>query len=582
MDHHSRNVKLVQEAVAHKCAHLEADPLLAEHVLSAAGEKKEIRKKKGSPIGLVFALVMITVVAVAISLTHGPEPAPQMDVASLTEDAYPGFTDVRPVLRASDPALAALAADDDAFLDLSVFGFPSWSDCCAAEQGILIYHSSQIFLWNGAEPELTPVEVPPSISFERLFSNEQGIFALSQQGTLYAVQVGEGHAAFDEIAHVPLELDDQQIDKAMLSGESLFVLLSNPFDMSQAPSRSLLEYDLTTGALTWRLTDQPILDAACGNAGDMLLLTKPVDGQACVEILNLDRKERTMIAELPGYSAAGLLYQEEEDAIYVASAGSVYRVEKGKQPILCAYLPESSLRVTSFAVLTADGRYCLHHGDAVYLRSLSDDFAPQKPLMIANVTFDYYGRDGFRAFQQECAYPAAYAATHDSSVEEYLRDFLYGDAADVYGVRDPAVFSALAEKGYCVDLSGSEVISAYVERMYPGIRGAFCRDGKIYAIPFIASFDFRFALGYNPQVMAMMGLTEADLPRTFMEWMAFLEQWADSPVLEENDVELVRASIYGDLRELLLMAILEQQAINCEQKGLPPTFSDEALTALLC
>lgn len=475
----------------------------------------------------------------------------------------------------------ALAASDDAFLSLSPFDLPSWSDCCATEQGILFYHSSQIFLWHEADDELAPIEVPASIAFERLFSNEQGLFALSQQGTLYAVQLEEGRAAFDELAQVPLALDGQQIDKAMLSDESLFLLISNPFDLAEIASRSLLEYDLATGALRPRLTAQPILDAACGPSGYMLLLTKPVDKQACVELLNLDRNERTIITELSGGNAAGIAYQAETNAIYASSAGYVYRIEKGKQPVPCAYLPESTLRNISFAVLAADGRYCLHHDDAVYLRRLSDDFALEQPLMIANATFDYYGRDGFRAFQQECAYPVAYASVSFSSAEEYLRDFLFGNAADVYGVSDPAVFSALMDKGYCVDLSESEMISAYVERMYPGISSAFCRDGKTYAIPFTTSFDFRFVLGYNPRVLEKLGLTEADLPRTFIEWLAFLEEWADSPVLEENELDLVRASFYGDLRELLLMAILDQQAIYCDQYDLAPTFSSQIFTGLL-
>lgn len=577
MDRHSGNVRLVQDAVARKCAHLEADPFLVEHVLATAKAREEARKRQGSAMRMAFALVMITFVAVALSLPHRQETAARLDAATQPEDEYPAFTDVSARI-AADPALAP---GEDAFLDLSAVGLPTWSDCCAAGQGILLYEASRIFLWNGEDAELTPIEVPPSISFERLFSNERGLFALSRQGTLYAVRIREGRADFEEIAQVPLALDDQQIDKAMLDGETLFLLISNPFDMAEVPARTLLACDLVTGKLEQRLTAQPILDAACGRAGELLLLTKRDDGQVVVERLGPERGDRTVIAEWAASGAAGLAYHAETDTVYAACAGSVYRVEQGKEPNPCAYLPQGSLCNTSFAVLTADGRYCLHHDDAVYLRALSEGYAPQEPLMIANMTFDYYGRDGFRAFQWECAYPAAYATAQYAAAEDYLRDFLFGDAADVYAVSDPAVFSTLMEKGYCVDLSGSEVIAAYVARMYPGIRDAFCRDGGIWAIPFITGFDFRFALGYNPRVLEMIGLTEADLPRDFMEWMAFLEAWADSPVLEENNMDLVRASLYGDLRELLLMTMLEQQAMDCDRRGLPPTFTSEAFTALL-
>ena len=59
MDNYRKNVKLVQEAVDQKCAFLQPDPFLVQHVLSAANEKGEVKVKKRISVGLVFALALV-------------------------------------------------------------------------------------------------------------------------------------------------------------------------------------------------------------------------------------------------------------------------------------------------------------------------------------------------------------------------------------------------------------------------------------------------------------------------------------------------------------------------------------------
>lgn len=104
MDNHRENVKLVQEAVEKKCAGLLPDPFLAQRVLNAAGEHRNPRERKPFSVGLAFALVLMTVITVAVSLNREPEQSPQVVTASLPEGEEPGFTHVnpsRPLLPAS-------------------------------------------------------------------------------------------------------------------------------------------------------------------------------------------------------------------------------------------------------------------------------------------------------------------------------------------------------------------------------------------------------------------------------------------------------------------------------------------------
>ena len=107
MDNHRRNVQLVQEAVGRKCADLEHDPYLVQRVLNAAEEKEKARKpekRKGFSVSLAFALVLMMVGAVAISLVRGQERMPLVVAASQPEDDEQGFTNVnvsKPLLPAS-------------------------------------------------------------------------------------------------------------------------------------------------------------------------------------------------------------------------------------------------------------------------------------------------------------------------------------------------------------------------------------------------------------------------------------------------------------------------------------------------
>lgn len=105
MDQHHKNVKLVQEAVERKCAGLLPDPFLAQRVLNAAEKNGKTRERKPFSVGLAFALVLMTVLTVAVSLNRVPESVPpQVVAASLPDGDEPGFTAIS---AASQPKTAS-------------------------------------------------------------------------------------------------------------------------------------------------------------------------------------------------------------------------------------------------------------------------------------------------------------------------------------------------------------------------------------------------------------------------------------------------------------------------------------------
>ena len=94
MNQHRKNVALVQEAVERKCADLQPDPFLAQRVMNADVETP--RRRSPFSVGLAFALVLVTVVTVALTLNRVPETAPPIVATSLPDGEEQGFTHVSP------------------------------------------------------------------------------------------------------------------------------------------------------------------------------------------------------------------------------------------------------------------------------------------------------------------------------------------------------------------------------------------------------------------------------------------------------------------------------------------------------
>lgn len=109
--------------------------------------------------------------------------------------------------------------------------------------------------------------------------------------------------------------------------------------------------------------------------------------------------------------------------------------------------------------------------------------------------------------------------------DELLRQLLTRDPEfDVFTMLSDATnVSSVIDKGFCLDLSGSEVIRDAFSRMHPAIADYFRRGDAIYAIP--GSIGFSGELMCNEEVWRELGYTEADVPKSFPAFLDFLETW---------------------------------------------------------
>ena len=108
------------------------------------------------------------------------------------------------------------------------------------------------------------------------------------------------------------------------------------------------------------------------------------------------------------------------------------------------------------------------------------------------------------------------------------------------------------DKGYALDLSGSEIIREAVARLHPTIRSWVEQDGHIYGFPYSVEFK-PTPMICNPEAWEALGYTEDDIPQSFPEFLDFLDAWvarqrqdfrSDYWVFNSMDVTAYTASWY--------------------------------------
>ena len=92
-----------------------------------------------------------------------------------------------------------------------------------------------------------------------------------------------------------------------------------------------------------------------------------------------------------------------------------------------------------------------------------------------------------------------------------------------------AEWHALMYKGYCYDLSDSEILSDAISRMHPSIAAQATYEGHIYAIPKSINFIY---YQINRDTWIRAGFTLDEVPQTFPQLLDFLSMWCDR--IEDN------------------------------------------------
>jgi hypothetical protein len=122
-------------------------------------------------------------------------------------------------------------------------------------------------------------------------------------------------------------------------------------------------------------------------------------------------------------------------------------------------------------------------------------------------------------------------------------------------------FANLLDKGYCADLSSSQMLAEQINKMYPFLRDSVTRDGKFYALPVEL---YSYGLSYSPMYWKEAGL-EDRMPKSFLELIEFMNWWAKEGKEAHTDYMLMEG--VSDYRSTMLDMALNLYMQYCQAQG---------------
>ena len=217
---------------------------------------------------------------------------------------------------------------------------------------------------------------------------------------------------------------------------------------------------------------------------------------------------------LPGSPA----YNEKTDTLVYVLNGQVMRVEGMN---FAAAQPVNSVPTNGDSdksnVLTDDGLYIVMGYDAVLARNTDPAARSQTRLTVQRQYIDSVEN---AAFDFSNRHPEAELRMVDT-VGDVVQAMMNQSAdIDVYVLNvQNSDYAALINRGFLADLSGSQTLSAFADRMYPWLSRVAQKDGKLLALP--VRVDTR-TYAWVPEAWKKLGLDESDVPTTWVQFFDFL------------------------------------------------------------
>ncbi len=270
---------------------------------------------------------------------------------------------------------------------------------------------------------------------------------------------------------------------------------------------------------------------------------------------------------------------------YDPGTGTVYLVRKGEidastcfaEPVPAARMP---IRKALFGGALLPGGYlALPYEDGVRLYLTGPDAVKALPLKIAGNNAANLPMEAFSDLHPEITF--SLSDPYLRSTLELVTHMKSGDsAADIYCISLMNYsLDVLYEKGYYAGLEDSDAVQSTVGAMYPFLKDALMRDGKIIALPFSKQSNMYV---YNPKAFEEVGLTKKDVPKTYSELLEFITRWGDEFAEQYPSMSLFSPEMEERIfREHILRTILEDRLYACMRKGEPVTYDTDEIKALL-
>ncbi len=241
--------------------------------------------------------------------------------------------------------------------------------------------------------------------------------------------------------------------------------------------------------------------------------------------------EMTLLKELDPeiytYDMGGIAYDAAGDTLYLVVGQKVYRWVALGDGELCAYSPLSYYysQIASCCALAGGRMAFASSSDGAFIRSLDPADLPAETLNI------------YQGFADEAHRKAAAALgdvaitlstdTYYSSAQDLAQAMVSGgDEFDILRLNVNYLdFTRLMEKGYCEDLSGSQIISDFFSSTYDVVQNAMSLDGKVYGVPVMLDINCFGSYMDKKDLNAFLTESGIEVPKTYLDWMQLLTDW---------------------------------------------------------
>lgn len=283
------------------------------------------------------------------------------------------------------------------------------------------------------------------------------------------------------------------------------------------------------------------------------------------------------------YSVNYVAYDAASETLFYVLNGTLYRIS-GMDPdtaeSICpvsagAIYSAASLALGGEAFVCAGSSYVAMYDATVYLDNTTLDISDPTNIYSA----EYYDVQSAAGLALTEAHPDVVVRMVDAPMVTEAMLTRSSDVDIYMTFVDAPDYDALYGRGYMAELDGSDVITSYVSEMYPEVQSKLTKDGHIFAVPI--SFQARNPICYHPLALAELGLTEADIPSTWLEFLRFLPEVM--PLLEENGVVSIFPLKFtpDELRERLFECILDEYMLHMHTTGQELRFDTPLMRSII-
>lgn len=267
-----------------------------------------------------------------------------------------------------------------------------------------------------------------------------------------------------------------------------------------------------------------------------------------------------------------LAYDAAKDTVYYFTESTLWGMTGMGTPFKAAYANQSY--VDSMTIFSS-GYAALWSSDGLEIHNLDPAYLPTKTLTLIGSWRDAAAR---KFTQENPDIPLIFSEQY-YGMADLGQAMVSGDTTiDVIRTSVANGFDNLLEKGYCADLSSSQKLMDYVNSLYPALRDEVMKDGKLYAIPVTL---YGSTLSYMPSKLEEIGLTEEDMPTTFVELCEFITRWNNEWIDDESKTNVMPFCTTMSNRSVVFDLMLKAYLDYYDAKGEPLTFDTPEFNAML-